>query len=103
MSEKEKGWKERRFVQFTLNPQDKMPPAPNEPESYLSDLKTNPARYGDEEVTPTTEGATPLNPAKEPTASMPLAPGEKPPELKEGAPTDSGTIPVPPAGSAKSV
>jgi hypothetical protein len=92
----EKGWNERRFFQF--NPTPNMP---QDAESSLPNLKTNPARYGDEEA-PTTEGATPLNPAKEPTASVPAAEDNEP--QPEGAPTDSGTIgaPLPPTSGAKS-
>jgi hypothetical protein len=80
MTEEEKGWNERRFFRFNLNPADKNMPEPTEPESYLPNPKTNPARYGDEpletgekkrETDLDNPGrATPLNPSTEPSASV---------------------------------
>lgn len=100
MEEEQKGWRQRRFFQFNFEPRDQIK-MPEDNPSTLFNLKTNPAAYGDEEV-PTTVGATPPNPAKEPTASVPAAEPTLP--KPEGAPTDSGTIgaPLAPASGAKS-
>ena len=83
MSEEQKGWNERRFAVLhrsspNPNPANPMPEEPKEPESYLPNLKTNPARYGDDPPPPT----------------PPIGPGGMSP-FSQPAPGGSGDNPPP--------
>ena len=85
MSEEQKGWNERRFFSLNLNPADKMPEEPKEPETYLPNIKTNPARYGDEPEpvnlsAPLSERPTPANPSTAPSGSVAQEGEQKPPQ-----------------------
>src|SRR5580765_4834650 len=102
MSEEDKGWNERRFYSLNLNPADKKMSETNEPESYLPNPKTNPARYGDEPEEPVklnaplSERPTPANPSTAPSGSVAQEGPPKPPQQSTPlAPPVTPTEPAP--------